>query len=115
MREPAQHPYLLRPCGMLMRALRGFVYSVSRVSIHLDAKRLTVRWEPLRSERLVGKPEIEKLSQSPWANFPLAQAIHKCGYLAGAPGVLWKPPNSFRPSGIVTVPALATLRPSFAQ
>jgi hypothetical protein len=25
MREPAQHPYSLRPCGMLTRALRGFV------------------------------------------------------------------------------------------
>ena len=39
----------------------------------------------------------------------------KRGYLTGAPGVDWKPPNNFRPSGMVTVPALATLRPSFAQ
>jgi hypothetical protein len=37
------------------------------------------------------------------------------GYLTGAPGVDWKPPNNFRASGMVTVPALATLRPSFAQ
>ena len=35
-------------------------------------------------------------------------------YLAGAPGVDWKPPNSLRPSGKVTVRAFATLPPSFA-
>jgi hypothetical protein len=38
----------------------------------------------------------------------------KRGYLWGAPGVLMKPPNSFRPSGMVTVRALAVLLPSFA-
>jgi hypothetical protein len=38
----------------------------------------------------------------------------KRGYLTGAPGVVWKPPNSFRPSGMVTVRALATSLPSFA-
>ena len=36
------------------------------------------------------------------------------GYLTGAPGVDWKPPNSFRPSGSVTVRALAMLLLSFA-
>jgi hypothetical protein len=38
----------------------------------------------------------------------------KGGYLRGAPGVLMKPPNSFRPSGMVTVRALAMLLRSFA-
>ena len=37
------------------------------------------------------------------------------GYFTGAPGVDWKPPNSFRPSGMVTVLALAMLLPSFAR
>ena len=37
------------------------------------------------------------------------------GYLTGAPGVVWKPPNSFRPSRMVTVRALATLLPSLAR
>jgi hypothetical protein len=37
------------------------------------------------------------------------------GYLPGAPGVDWKPPNSFRPSDMVTVRALATVPPFFAR
>ena len=46
---------------------------------------------------------------------PLAAAFTlKRGYLTGAPGVLWKPPNSFPPSGKVTVRAFALLLPSFA-
>lgn len=36
-------------------------------------------------------------------------------YFTGAPGVVWNPPNSLRPSGIVTVRALATLLPFFAR
>jgi hypothetical protein len=43
----------------------------------------------------------------------LARTIQHC-YLGGAPGVDWNPPNNFRPSGNVTVRALATLLPSFA-
>jgi len=47
--------------------------------------------------------------------FRLDQIPLKRGYLTGAPGVVWKPPNSFRPSGMVTVRALATLLPSLAR
>jgi hypothetical protein len=45
----------------------------------------------------------------------LDQIPLKRGYLTGAPGVVWKPPNSFRPSDMVTTPALATLLPSFER
>ena len=45
----------------------------------------------------------------------LDQIPLKRGYLAGAPGVDWNPPNSFRPSAMVTVRALATLLPSLAR
>ena len=73
-------------------------------------------WSATRT-KLEGRPHrssIRKLAQTAFEERSDRNDL-KRGYLTGAPGVDWKPPNNFRPSGMVTVPALATLRPSFAQ